>query len=107
MPGKQYLALYDCRSKQEYIYRTNRIKEITGGSALLADIFSDFFNSDNIELRINADWKNSAVPENYLEYFSESDLDAEVIYEGGGNVCVIYRDKETFTTFQVLKKIKK
>lgn len=27
--NKNILALYDCRSKQEYIYRTNRVQEIT------------------------------------------------------------------------------
>ena len=31
-------ALYDCSSKQEYIYRTNRIREISGGSELLANV---------------------------------------------------------------------
>ena len=38
----EVLALYDCRSKQEYIYRTNRVQEITGSSELLRNIFSDF-----------------------------------------------------------------
>ena len=32
-------AIYDCRSKQEYIYRTNKIREIAGASKLLADVF--------------------------------------------------------------------
>ena len=36
------LALYDCRSKQEYIYRTKRIREISGGSALLSDLYYHF-----------------------------------------------------------------
>lgn len=36
-------ALYDCRSKQEYIYRTNRIREISGGSELLANVYGMFF----------------------------------------------------------------
>jgi len=89
------LALYDCRSKQEYIYRTNRVKEIAGASRLLADLFTSFFEDNKNGFRINADWKQDA-PENYLQYFNDSELDAEIVYEGGGNLCVIYKDKETY-----------
>ena len=39
--SEMILALYDCRSKQEYIYRTNRIKEITGGSQLLTELYDN------------------------------------------------------------------
>lgn len=35
MAEKNILALYDCRSKQEYIYRTDWVQEITGASELL------------------------------------------------------------------------
>ena len=38
-------ALYDCRSKQEYIYRTNRIREISGGSELLANVYGMLFRA--------------------------------------------------------------
>ena len=89
------LALYDCRSKQEYIYRTNRVKEIAGASRLLANLFTSFFEDNKNGFRINADWKQDA-PENYLQYFNDSELDAEIVYEGGGNLCVIYKDKETY-----------
>ena len=36
-------ALYDCRSKQEYIYRTNKVKEIAGASALLEKVYERFY----------------------------------------------------------------
>ena len=90
------LALYDCRSKQEYIYRTNRVKEIAGASCLLADLFDDFFEDENNGFRINAKWREQTAPEEYLKYFNSSGLDAEIVYEGGGNLCVIYKDKETY-----------
>lgn len=93
---REVLALYDCRSKQEYIYRTNRIQEITGGSALLTDLFSDFFSSENKSFKIRADWKIADTPDDYLAQFRKNGDDAEVIYEGGGNLCVIYKDKETY-----------
>ena len=37
------LAIYDFRSKQEYIYRTNRLQEISGASKLIEDIYDRFF----------------------------------------------------------------
>ena len=39
------LALYDCRSKQEYIYRTNRIRQISGASQILSDVYSEFLDA--------------------------------------------------------------
>lgn len=93
---KNILALYDCRSKQEYIYRTNKVKEITGGSELLTGLFKDFFRGDTSGFKINSDWETTQAPENYLEYFNESGLDGEIIYEGGGNLCVIYKDMDTY-----------
>ena len=42
------LTLYDFASKQEYIYRTSKIKEIAGASKLLADmykVFADIFRN--------------------------------------------------------------
>ncbi len=34
MAEKNVLALYNCRSKQEYIYRTDQVQEITDASEL-------------------------------------------------------------------------
>lgn len=93
---KNILALYDCRSKQEYIYRTNRVQEITGASELLRSLFTDFFEDENNGFKIRSDWRNEKAPENFLEVFHAGDYDAEIIYEGGGNLCVIFKDKETY-----------
>lgn len=95
MQYKNVLALYDCRSKQEYIYRTNRVQEIMGGSEILRSLFTDFFENTT-DFKIKTDWQNGDVPENYLEYFNAGDNDAEIIYEGGGNLCVIFKDEETY-----------
>lgn len=92
---KNILALYDCRSKQEYIYRTNRVQEITGASELLSSLFKDFFNEENKQFRIKGNWHKKAEGD-FIENFNSSGLDAEVIYEGGGNLCVFFKDKETY-----------
>lgn len=88
-------ALYDCRSKQEYIYRTNRIREISGGSELLANVYAMFFKAaEKKGLRINSDWRSGA--EFSVKGFAESGYDGEVIYEGGGNLCIIYKSREAY-----------
>ena len=40
MDENEVIALYGFRSKQEYIYRTNRMREITGASELIAGMLS-------------------------------------------------------------------
>lgn len=107
---KNILALYDCRSKQEYIYRTNIVQEITGASELLRSLFTDFFEDKNNGFKIKSDWKNEKAPENFLDVFNSEGYDAEIVYEGGGNLCVIFKDKETYISVnkalskQVLEK---
>lgn len=95
MDLNEVLALYDCRSKQEYIYRTNRVQEITGGSELLRDLFSGFFSSEKCRFKINFNWDEDPAPD-YLEYFRNSGYDGETVYEGGGNLCMIFRDENTY-----------
>ena len=68
---KNILALYDCRSKQEYIYRTNRVQEITGASELLRSLFTDFFKDENNGFRIKSDWRNEKAPESFLDVFND------------------------------------
>ena len=36
------LAMYDIRGKQEFIFRTNKLKEIVGGSWIIRDCFNDY-----------------------------------------------------------------
>ena len=38
---KCILAMYDILGKQDYIYKSNKIKEIAGGSYIIRDCFVD------------------------------------------------------------------
>lgn len=38
---KQYIAMYDVRGIQGYIYRTNKLKEIIAASLLVKNIFEE------------------------------------------------------------------
>ena len=90
------LALYDLRSKQEYIYRTNKIREISGGSALLSAVYECFIEKaqkSGISFYNSGDWHGKCFS---LDLFKESDCDAEVVYIGGGNLMVIYKNEEIY-----------
>ncbi len=88
------LALYDCRSKQEYIYRTNRMLEISGGSALLAELFGEFFKTQK---NFKTDWRsNINVSGDFVGDFEKSGFDGELLYEGGGNLFVVYRNRDVY-----------
>ena len=90
------LALYDLRSKQEYIYRTNRIREISGGSALLSKVYERFIkeaHGKGIKFFNNGNWKDMDFS---LKAFEDSDCSAEVVYIGGGNLMVIYKSEEKY-----------
>lgn len=129
--SKYALAMYDVRGKQEYIFKTNKLKEIVGGSCIIRDCFKEYlFPSAEEYMRRKA--KKEGIPlsddevcgiynyndlKNEPEYISEINKGkefsqkafermmqdekcaaryaGEVVYEGGGNFFVLYKDKET------------
>lgn len=129
--SKYALAMYDVRGKQEYIFKTNKLKEIVGGSCIIRDCFKEYlFPSAEEYMRRKA--KKEGIPlsddevcgiynyndsEKEPEYISEINKGkefsqkafermmqdekcaaryaGEVVYEGGGNFFVLYKDEET------------
>lgn len=129
--SKYALAMYDVRGKQEYIFKTNKLKEIVGGSCIIRDCFKEYlFPSAEEYMRRKA--KKEGIPlsddavcgiynyndsEKEPKYISEINKGkefsqkafermmqdekcaaryaGEVVYEGGGNFFVLYKDKET------------
>ena len=90
------LALYDLRSKQEYIYRTNKIREISGGSALLSkvyDLFIEKAQNNGIKFSDDGKWRDLKFS---MKAFETSDCSAGVVYIGGGNLMVIYKSEEIY-----------
>lgn len=95
------IALYDFRSKQAYIYRTNKLIEIVGASYLITQAYDAFINEakkNNINIKRNTVFENAKYinTDEPLELFSNSDWDGEVIYIGGGNLYMIYRNEAVF-----------
>lgn len=109
MKDKRVLAMYDVRGKQEYIYRSRRIQEIVGASAIIRDVFSDYLFPAAVRTRNETRNLGDAdavymYDKESAEAFSEEEFErrmgeeqyiGEVVYDGGGNFLVLYRDKET------------
>ena len=95
-----YLAQYTVRSKQQYIFRTNRLKEVVGASELIRDTFQDLFScakTAGLEQLIRDDDPGSPFcMAAVMEKFQEGKLDAVELFCGGGNDTVLFRDRETF-----------
>ncbi len=89
-------AIYDCRSKQEYIYRTNKIREIAGASKLLSKVYGILIHETG--LKINDSWREDTIQKKPFrkEEFLENSFDGTIIYEGGGNLFVLFKDHETY-----------
>ena len=117
------LAMYDVGGKQEYIFRSQKIKEIVGGSLVIKDIFKDYLLGNGDLDKGKSDEEKFKIY-NYLEEKDNNKKDfsvegfkthirngyaGEVIYDGGGKCLLLFKDKETFEkvthdfTYRVLK----
>lgn len=113
MENERVLAMYDVRGKQEYIYRSRKIREIVGASCIIMDVFSDYLYPAAREIRdrMKKPEENLEEQEAIYQYdkvtaekfsveafeqrMSEGRYIGEVVYDGGGNFLVLYKDKNT------------
>ena len=115
--SKYVLAMYDVRGKQEFIFRTNKLQEIVGASWLIRDVFKDYLfpvadGYDNTKGIYSYAYSGNDSDSGFSVTEFEKRLEkkeyiGEVVYEGGGNFIVLFRDKESFKsiTYKFTKKI--
>lgn len=122
------LCMYDIRGKQEFIYRSSKLKEIVGASLIIRDLFEDYlYESAKIyRNKINEDFNDTDADAIFrydpnkekLDKFSfkqfEERMDGnqyigEIVYDGGGNFLLLYKDENAMkkTTEIFTKKILK
>lgn len=97
------LALFDFRAKQKFIYRTNRIKEIVGASEIIKNSFVDKtddnnpnkFNLINVAKKNNIDIIDNYDGEYNNDMFQENESKGIIVYEGGGNLNILFDSAET------------
>lgn len=110
MSSKYVLAMYDIRGKQEFIFRSNRIKEIIGGSCIIRDCFEDYLYPVSKEYCKDDKGiyhEETAFSVQGFEKHIEEGYVGEVVYDGGGNFLVLFKDKEIFReiTYTFTKKV--
>ena len=96
MDNNYIVAVYDFRSKQDYIYKTNKVKEIMGASKILEDAYSSViteYNTNGGKIDTNTSGKFM------LDEFIKSGYSACILYEGGGNLLMLYKSSAEFTAF--------
>lgn len=92
---KEYLAMYDVRGIQNYIFRSNDLQEIIGASNLVENIIIDGLESiitgqsDWNREEFLTDWKN----DNGTEFIDDNSVKMQVLFIGGGNGYVLFRTK--------------
>ncbi len=115
---KYVLAMYDIRGKQEFIFRTNKLQEIAGGSWIVRDCFEDYLFPAATKIQLkegnkgiysykhesegNGDFK----VDKYKKHIEEGYI-GEVIYDGGGNFILLFKNEEIFkkVTYQFTKSL--
>lgn len=103
------LARYSIRSKQDFIFKTNRLLENVGASVMIADTFDFLFRCakkcgirfELAKARNKHQMELCGIPapvfsrERVLNLFQQGELDMVELFTGGGNDTVLYRDMET------------
>ena len=113
--GKPVLAMYDVRGKQEFIFRTNKLREIVGGSWIIRDIYDDYLYESAKEAGgkiFNYRREDGDDPgfsrELFEKHINEDGYIGEVVYEGGGNFLLLFKSEKVFqdVTYQFTRRIK-
>lgn len=89
------LAMYDVRGIQDYIYKTAKVQDAIGASAIVEDIISEALKEavEKEELSYDLEWydENGVLP---YDVSKVSDTDVQVLYIGGGNAFVSFQDED-------------
>ena len=95
MDKTSLLAMYDVRGIQNYIFKTNKVREIIGASELVENIILNGLNyvikSNNWDKTIYlTDWENDDAE----AFLNNDNIRMQVLFIGGGNAYVLFRDAE-------------
>lgn len=92
------LAQYTIRSKQDYIFRTNRIVEITGASEIISNSWEILFQqAERLDKKIRRVSEEMEFRmEEIEELFRKNELHMVELFCGGGNETVLFDSLETY-----------
>ena len=86
---EKVIAMYDIRGIQKYVYRTQKIKDAMGASALVENIIERALEEASKEYKTELQWYDDkgVLP------FEEKDLAVQVLFIGGGNAYVLFENE--------------
>lgn len=91
--NEEVLAMYDVRGIQNYIFKTNRIKEIIGASLIVDNIIMKGLKEvvkDKDKHQFLTEWEKDEADAFIRE---GSDVQMQVLFIGGGNAYVLFRNE--------------
>lgn len=102
-------VMYDIRAKQDFIFKTNHLKEIIGASAIIRDCYKDYLYPAAEAIDRKGIFHESECPfdRKSFEKHIEEGYIGELVYDGGGNLLLLYKDVESYrkVTYLFTKKI--
>ena len=104
--NKPYIAIYDVRGIQNYIFRTNAVKEIIGASKIVDKLIINEFTFAINKIKEEQSIKDEEIlldwdkQQEYL-FDTNSNIKIEVLYYGGGNLVVLFRSEELCKTVSI------
>lgn len=102
------LAMYDIRGKQDFIYKSNKMKEIVGASYMIRDCFEDYLYpaAEMVSQKIPGKGKglfcykkesgSAEFSRESFQHHLEDGYIGEVVYDGGGNFFVLYEKPDDY-----------
>lgn len=93
------LVVYDIRGIQDFVFRTNRVRDIVGASAIVADVLEnsirEWFEQKKNPAEFVFEWYDKAANDaKNFSFIDQVNVQAEVLYIGGGNAYVAYRSND-------------
>jgi len=88
---KYVLSLYDVRGIQEFIFSSSKLKENIGASILVAKALEEYLKEALNKIgNVKINWQENIE----FEMLKNNNINAEIIYTGGGNAMVAYRNRK-------------
>lgn len=104
MQNKPVLAMYDIRGIQDYVFRTSKVRDAIGASAIVEDIIADALEEavkkvgkdPDHSLKSDIKWieRKSGMETGPKQFVDGENYDVQVLYIGGGNAFVTYKTHE-------------
>lgn len=87
---EKVIAMYDIREIQKYIYRTQKVKDAMGASALVENMIERALEEASREYAVELKWHEDGGALS----FEEKDIAVQVLFIGGGNAYVLFESED-------------